>query len=263
MKKLLLTGQIIEELVVEENSIGIFWIGHSSFIFKTSTGEIIFVDPYLSNSVEKHEGRKRLRAIPIKPENVVANLVLCTHDHLDHTDPETLMKIANGCNAKFVGPSSSYRHMRNLGMDKNKLIQINQGRTRVIEKIKVKAVYAKHTLDSIGYVLSFNSISVYVTGDTEYDRKLIEVKIYKPDIMIVCINGDGNNGNMNIEEAIELTALIRPKIVIPMHYGMFKENTADPQKFARLLKKCNLTSRGIILDYAKPFIYKSSLASNQ
>jgi L-ascorbate metabolism protein UlaG (beta-lactamase superfamily) len=104
---------------------------------------------------------------------------------------------------------------------------------------------------------------VYVTGDTEYDRKLIEVKIYKPDIMIICINGDGNNGNMNIEEAIKLTALIRPKIVIPMHYGMFKENTADPQKFTRLLKKCNLTSRGVILDYAKPFIYKSSLASNQ
>ena len=148
-------------------------------------------------------------------------------------------------------------------MDKNKLIQIKQGRTRVIEKIKVKAVYAKHTLDSIGYVLSFNSISVYVTGDTEYDRKLVEVKIYEPDIMIVCINGDGNNGNMNIEEAIELTSLIRPKIVIPMHYGMFKENTADPQKFTRLLKKCNLTSRGVILDYAKPFIYKSSLAGNQ
>ena len=121
MKKLLLSRQIIEELVVEENSIGIFWIGHSSFVFKTSTGKIIFVDPYLSNSVEKHEGRKRLRAIPIKPENVVTNLVLCTHDHLDHTDPETLMKIANGCNAKFVGPSSSYRHMRNLGMDKNEL----------------------------------------------------------------------------------------------------------------------------------------------
>lgn len=251
----------IDKVIVTNNSIGIFWIGQGGFVFKTWEGKVIFVDPYLSYSVEKKRKLTRLQEIPIKPENVTANLVLCTHDHLDHTDPETLLGIAKVCDAKFAGPSSSCRHMEKLGITRDRLIQINRGETKIIEGIRIKAVYAKHTEDSVGYIFDFNNISVYLTGDTEYDQRLGEVKVYEPEIMLVCINGKW--GNMNIEEAVKLTEEIQPKVVIPMHYGMFKENTADPQEFIQLLKKYNITSQGVILDYAKPFIYSSSPGINK
>jgi L-ascorbate metabolism protein UlaG (beta-lactamase superfamily) len=62
---------------------------------------------------------------------------------------------------------------------------------------------------------------------------------------------------MNIEEAIKLTLYIEPEIVIPMHYGMFAENTANPEEFAHELKKSGSLSKTVILNYCKPFIYFS------
>ena len=245
--------RIINELVVRDNSIGIFWIGQSGFIFKTPEGKIVLVDPYLSDSVEKKGKLTRLQEISLKPEEVKADLILCTHNHLDHTDPETLLGIYGACRAKFAGPFSSYEHMKELGIEKNRLIQINRGETKLIEGIRISAVYAKHSEDSVGYVLDFSNIIIYITGDTEYDVRLKEVKVYNPEIMLVCINGKW--GNMNIEEAVELTKELEPKVVIPMHYGMFKENTANPEEFIKLLKRSNISSRGIILQYSKPFVY--------
>lgn len=245
--------RIINELVVKDNSIGIFWIGQSGFIFKTPEGKIVLVDPYLSKSVEKKEKLTRLQEIPLKPEEVKADLILCTHDHLDHTDPETLLGIYGASRVKFAGPFSSYEHMKELGIGKSRLTQINRGETKLIEGIRISAVYAKHTEDSVGYILDFSNIIIYITGDTEYDVRLKEVKAYNPEVMLVCINGRW--GNMNIEEAVELTKELEPKVVIPMHYGMFKENTANPEEFVKLLNKSNISSKGIILKCSQPFIY--------
>ena len=51
--------------------------------------------------------------------------------------------------------------------------------------------------------------------------------------MMICING--GYGNMNPEEAAQLTAEIEPAVVIPMHWGLVAENTSDPADFVRAL----------------------------
>jgi len=243
----------MNKLIDKDNVPNIVWIGQGGFIFKTREGKVIVADPYLSHSVEKEEKVTRLQDICIEPEDIDADLVLCTHDHLDHTDPETLIKISKGCRAKFAGPTSSYQHMEKLGIDKDRLIRIDRGETKVIDGIKIRAVYTKHIDDSVGYIFWFNNMVVYLTGDTEYDEKLTEVKIYEPEIMLVCINGKW--GNMNVEEAVKITREVQPKVVIPMHYGMFKENTADPEEFVQLLKRSDVVSRAVILECNKPFLY--------
>ena len=43
---------------IPEKALGIWWIGQGGFVFKTSGGKILFVDPYLSNSAER-ESRNR------------------------------------------------------------------------------------------------------------------------------------------------------------------------------------------------------------
>jgi L-ascorbate metabolism protein UlaG (beta-lactamase superfamily) len=51
---------------------------------------------------------------------------------------------------------------------------------------------------------------------------------------------------MNAQDAIELTSQLNPKLAIPMHYGMFAENTEDPQIFLegcrqKIIKSIELT----------------------
>jgi L-ascorbate metabolism protein UlaG (beta-lactamase superfamily) len=47
---------------------------------------------------------------------------------------------------------------------------------------------------------------------------------------------------MNAQEAIELTSQLNPKLAIPMHYGMFAENTEDPHIFLEGCRQKNIKS---------------------
>ena len=239
---------------IPQNAVGIWWIGQSGFVFKTSEGKIIFIDPYLSNYASGGRQRERMAEIPFLPNEVFADAVFCTHNHADHTDPVTIKGIADTSTVKFIGPTSCCRQFEKLGINSERVIEINRGERREISGITMNAVFAKHTEDSIGYILNINSMVIYITGDTEYDDKLKKVSAFKPDILIICING--KLGNMNIEEATLLTKEINPKIVIPMHYGMFKQNTADPQDFLAALKKREVKAKAVIIDINNCFLYQ-------
>ena len=66
------------------------WLGQAGLLFETN-GKIIIVDPYLSNSVEKIEPQNYRRvAVEEKFLQIKPNIILLTHNHLDHTDLETL-----------------------------------------------------------------------------------------------------------------------------------------------------------------------------
>jgi L-ascorbate metabolism protein UlaG (beta-lactamase superfamily) len=47
---------------------------------------------------------------------------------------------------------------------------------------------------------------------------------------------------MNVQEAIQLTSQLNPKLAIPMHYGMFAENTEDPSQFIEGCLQKNIKS---------------------
>ena len=41
---------------------------------------------------------------------------------------------------------------------------------------------------------------------------------------------------MNVDDAIELTKIINPKVGVPTHYGMFESNTENPENYTSKLK---------------------------
>ena len=68
-------------------------LGQSGYQLKTEKSEII-IDPYLSDSVNRVAGRPRLLPLPISPAEISCDAVICTHDHLDHLDPDTVTEIS-------------------------------------------------------------------------------------------------------------------------------------------------------------------------
>ena len=125
----------------------VFWLGQAGLLFEFN-GVRVMVDPYLSNSVEKVEP-KNYRRLPIDESyfDIKPDILILTHNHLDHTDPETLEKLFLRHSGICVLASyNAWQTVRKFGGDNNYVL-FNRGRVWTEMGIKFEAVYAEHSDD--------------------------------------------------------------------------------------------------------------------
>lgn len=221
----------LRNVSVPMGSLLVNWIGQAGFVFKSAGGATLCVDPYLSNSIEKYEGLENRRmwwpAFPL--ERFFVDAVFLTHDHLDHTDPETLPMIEGYCKPRYFAPATSAAHMRAMGIRDEAIQTIHIGDSIAFQDLRLRPVYAKHTEDSVGLLLETAGIKVYLTGDTAPCEQLGTLRDEGIDVLISCINGIYNN--LNVEQAVELAQTLRAGLLIPMHFGVVPANTVRPERF--------------------------------
>lgn len=216
------------------------FLGQSGYVIKTEKAEII-IDPYLSDSVNRVAGRPRTLPIPINPQNISCEAVICTHNHLDHLDPDTVAQINDG--QFFITTSEGKTVLSGLGKDN--VVSLNVGETIVVGGIEITAVFADHTVEAFGLIVKADNKTLYFSGDTLYNEKLFDIAKYHPDITLICING--RLGNMNVEEALITAKRIGAKINIPNHYDMFASNSENPHIFT------NQIENGFVMEFNKEY----------
>lgn len=218
---------------VPEGSLALYWLCQAGFAFKTSAGQIVYIDPYLSDVVERVVGFKRMMTTPLQAEEVAADLIICTHEHLDHMDVDALPALAANPRAHFAGPIECMKEFEQQKIAADRCHLLEEGKTVTLGGIKVHAVYADHgelAPDALGVILDLDGIRVYHTGDTAYRPEQFQPAIQMgADILLPCINGA--YGNMDWREAAQLTQLVSPRVVMPTHFWMFVEQNGDPAKF--------------------------------
>ena len=200
-------------------------LGQSGYILKTKSTEVI-IDPYLSDSVNRVAGRPRLLPIPIDPSEIFCDAVICTHDHLDHLDPDTVSHINE--NQLFITTAEGKEKLISLG--KTNVKALSMGETLKIGDITLTAVFADHTVEAFGLIVNAENKTLYFSGDTLFNERLFEISEYHPDATFICING--RLGNMNVGEALTVAKKIGAKTNIPNHYDMFASNSEDPRLFS-------------------------------
>lgn len=241
----------IEAVKPPEGTVAIFWLGQAGYMFKSQGGTVIYLDAYLSET-----GRElvRIAPIPVVPEEVEADLILSSHDHLDHLDPVTVSRIARANRKiKFGGSEVCVEHFKQLGIDEERIVQIEQGQTIEEGDFQVSSVFARHGGGAQGYIFNCGGPVVYATGDTTYEEELKGVAQFRPDILLVCINGKW--GNMNAGDAAALAKELEVKLAIPMHYGMFTNNTLDPQVFPRALEEQGAEAKALLMALGGGYIF--------
>ena len=136
----------IKGLAVSPGRLAIFWLGGAGFVFKAASGPVVAVDPYLSDSLDHNYAWKRLplSPIPLLPAELGADLVLATHAHEDHLDPETIPDLARTSQAVFAGPGMCAEAMHAWGIAGDRIIEINRGEQRNLAGVPVTAVLAHH-----------------------------------------------------------------------------------------------------------------------
>src|SRR3954454_13518998 len=117
----------IRAFPVPKNSVGIWALGQSGFIFKSYEGTLVSTDLYLTNScadLYRDSGLSLDRKLPvlIPPEEVDVDVFTCTHNHQDHTDPETIGRLRHKDTAQFVGPQPSCAVFRDQGIETGRIV---------------------------------------------------------------------------------------------------------------------------------------------
>jgi len=257
-------GKVAQNIIskkVKEGTVAIFWLGQAGFVFKTSQGKIIYIDPYLTDSAEKVCGFKRLTPTVVEPYEVYADWVIITHNHPDHLDIEAIPEIARKGKTRFIGPPECMEKCYELGVSKKQLVSIVEGDEREIDGVYLTAVYADHgdlAPEAIGIVLDFKIVKVYITGDTAYTpQKMNKVFSIKPEIIIPVING--KFGNLNPEEAALLTRDVQAKVAIPCHFWTFAEHNGDPLSFIEACKKEVPGVKVVLIKQGDCYIYENAL----
>lgn len=230
-------------------TLGITWLGQSGYLYDFPGGPTVCIDPYLSHAKSGGQTRPRLTPIVIPATAIEADLVITTHDHIDHFDEISLRPLAERPATVFVGPSSCRAHWLAMGLPGERFLRLDQGETLGVAGLRLTASYAEHssgpTRDAIGVLLEADGIRIYQTGDSEYTERLADAaRGLQPDLLTVPINGRG--GNMSAAQAAALTKLVAPRVVIPMHYGMFADNTADPEEFVAACREVGVTAQIVI-----------------
>jgi len=238
-------------LKVRPGTVACAWLGQAGYLMKASTGLKVIIDPYFSDEVEKQEGLKRLFPPPITADELHPDVLLVSHGHLDHFDEPTIRTFASAGRTLLIAPPSCISRAKGLGWPTAKLRSLEPGQSVTKRGVKLMATFARHTLpDAIGFLLDIDGLGLWHSGDTEYDQHLRGLAATNLDVAFICINGGG--GNMNAHEAALLAWELKPRTVVPMHYGLWAAKdyryggaapgaTPDPTVFEATLRK--LSSR--------------------
>ncbi len=214
----------------------ITWLGQAGLLFEIY-GKKIVVDPYLSDSVEKINPLN-YRRVPVAEEflQIKPDVIVLTHNHLDHTDPETLKHylgegqeagdLAETASVTVLASGNAWAEVRKFG-GKHNYVCFNRHTQWTFtaadgSEIRLKAVKAEHS-DSraIGVVIEAEGKRYYVTGDTLYNAEILG-DIREPiDVVFLPVNGVGNN--MNMTDAKAFCEYMKPIVAVPVHCGLFDE----------------------------------------
>jgi L-ascorbate 6-phosphate lactonase len=222
------------------------FLGQSGFRFNFDN-LIIYVDPYLSNSLEIKYGNifNREKEIPINPINIIdADYVFITHIHQDHCDLDTLIPICNNSTkCIFVSTNEVCDLLKKRGFADDKLIIANEDIINLNSNTKVRPIPAAHpTIEKdkhnyyryLGFLFEINGHKLYHSGDTFVHQTIIDVLYPLLPINTVILPINEHNffrdklniiGNMGIRDAFNFAELLQTDQLIPIHWDMFKCNS--------------------------------------
>ena len=146
-----------------------------------------------------------------------ANLILITHEHYDHYDHETIVKLHSNQTTTYMN-RAVYNHYHNGFALQNGDVKDYR------EDIRVEAVPAYNTTEGReelhpkghgnGYVLTLDGLRIYIAGDTEYIPEMAELK----DIDIAFLPCNQPN-TMTVEQLVKAAKVIKPRVLFPYNYS--------------------------------------------
>ncbi len=218
--------------------VGVFFLGQAGFLFKTSDGKLLAVDPYLSNCCDRYFGFKRLMPYLVGADELTFDLLVATHAHYDHFDPDSVPTLMANGHTEFIGAKDTEEECKRLHIhEKTTFLSVGDSVTRGgIGLTAVPCDHGAETPYAIGLLIEIAGKRIYIMGDTAYRPDYLEnERLHGVDLLILPINGAF--GNLNETEAARVVSILRPSLSVPCHYWNFAEHGGSPMLFMNAMKE--------------------------
>lgn len=190
----------------------ITWLGHDGFLIK-GDDRVIVIDPFQVNQCEP------------------ADIILISHEHYDHCSPKDVNKIRKDSTVIVTEAQSAKKLSGDVRV-------VQPGDKLTVTGIPIEAVPSYNTNKSfhpkengwLGFIVTVDGVRIYHAGDTD---RIPEMASFQVDIALLPVSG---TYVMTAEEAVEAAGMIKPKVVIPMHYGAIVGSSDDAKRFREALR---------------------------
>ncbi len=210
----------------------ITWLGHGTFEFRLPSGQTIVMDPWTDGNPSYPKGYEIDRV----------DTICITHGHFDHI--HDAVPLANKYSPEVVAIFETCVWLESKGVKNTRAM--NKGGTQTVGDVAVTMTHAVHSCgilddgkiiyggEAAGYVLHLpDRRTLYFAGDTNVftDMQLIE-QLYHPELVFLPI---GDLYTMSPREAALACRLLKPRKVVPMHFGTFPPLTGRPDALRELI----------------------------
>jgi len=213
--------------------LAITWLGHSTFLLRTPGGKRLLFDPWLANNPACPEALR-------KPPKV--DLILVSHGHSDHMEDVVLCARESGAPVVAIFEVCDWLGRKGI----QNAAPMNKGGTIDIAGLRITMTDARHSSGFVdngqmvymgepaGFVVRLeDGRTIYFAGDTSLfgDMRLIG-ELYSPEIAFLPI---GDRFTMGPDTAAKACELLRPRLIVPMHWGTFPLLTGTPEALKALV----------------------------
>ena len=211
----------------------LFSVGQAGFIIKSASGQLLGIDLYLSDCVERvegHKGYKRMLPKILEPGELKFDAVIATHFHKDHFDDDSIpILVANG--AQLYAAYDCEKDIDRLGLRYYSPVFVAPEDEKECGDFHLKFVDCDHGSGAplaVGAIVTADGKTIYEVGDTCLRMDRASTLGGPFDVVIGPINGA--YGNMNEIEFPKFAHAVGG-LMVPCHYGMFPSHGGNPGRF--------------------------------
>lgn len=238
----------------------LFSLGQAGYVIKSTGGQLLGIDMYLSNCVERAEGHmgfKRLLPQILASGELEFDCIVATHPHYDHFDRDAIPELLENGKTRLYASVNCEKEMKELQISDSNTTYVKVGDKFMDGDFVLEFVPCDHgsgALDAVGVIVTVDNKKIYEAGDT--CLRLDRIEEYKKkgpfDVLIAPINGA--YGNLNERECAKLSGELRPRITVPCHYGMFASHGGNPGLFYDIMSKEYPENKVMLMRQGEDFI---------